>query len=78
MPTPPEAVGQVIRRRRRELGFSQEQLGELAGGVDQTYLSGIENGRRNPTLDVLWRLAGALAVPLSELISAAEAELEVR
>jgi transcriptional regulator with XRE-family HTH domain len=39
-----------------------------------TYISGIERGRRNPTLSVLGRLASALEMPLSDLLSRIESE----
>lgn len=57
--------------RRRELGLSQEELGYRCG-LDRTYVSGIERGVRNPTLKVVWRLAGGLDVEASELLRSAE------
>ncbi len=65
------AFGEAVRTRRGELGLSQEALGEKAC-LDQTYLSGIETGRRNPSLDVLVRLAAALELPLSTLVGRME------
>ena len=59
--------GASVRARRRGLGWSQERLAEAAG-LDQTYVSGIETGRRNPTLRVVLRLADALGWPPSELL----------
>lgn len=64
--------GLVVRRARRAAGLSQEGLAAVAG-LDRTYVSGLENGRRNPTLITLDRLANALGRPLSELIAEAEA-----
>ena len=60
------AFGEAVRTRRTELGLSQEALGERAR-LDQTYLSGIERGRRNPSLDVIVRLAAALDLSPGEL-----------
>jgi transcriptional regulator with XRE-family HTH domain len=37
--------------------------------IDLTYMGGIERGRRNPSLLVMARIANALAVPLSKLVS---------
>jgi transcriptional regulator with XRE-family HTH domain len=65
------ALGSAVLQRRRAQGLSQEDLGEVAG-VDRTYVSGLESGKRNPTLETLLRLCGALDVPLSELILEAE------
>ena len=36
-------------------------------GVSNAYLSGVENGHRNPTLDVIAALASALDVPVARL-----------
>ena len=41
------AFGQAIRELRTRTGLTQEQLGYRTG-LDQTYVSGIERGRRNP------------------------------
>jgi transcriptional regulator with XRE-family HTH domain len=65
------ALGSAVLKRRRAQGHSQEDLGEVAG-VDRTYVSGLESGKRNPTLETLLRLAAALEVPLSDLILEAE------
>lgn len=62
-----ERVGLNLQRLRREKGFSQE---ELAGrsGVHQTYLSGIEQGHKNPTVGMLAKLAKALDVDAEDLV----------
>jgi len=59
-------VGQNIRHIRVAQGISQERLA-YDSGVDRSYLGGVERGEENPTVDVLDRLATALAVHLSEL-----------
>ncbi len=64
-------LGEVIRRRRKAKRLTQEQLAELAGS-HWTYISEIENGRRNPGIDVLRRTAQGLETPLSRLIEEAE------
>jgi transcriptional regulator with XRE-family HTH domain len=56
-----QVIGENIRRRRLALGLSQERLAALIG-VEQSYLSGIEYGRRNPTAVTLWHVALALKV----------------
>jgi transcriptional regulator with XRE-family HTH domain len=53
---------------RRERGLSQEEVAHLAG-IHVTYLSGIERGKRNPSLKNLGRIAAALGVPVRELFS---------
>jgi transcriptional regulator with XRE-family HTH domain len=37
-------------------------------GVDRAYISGLETGRRNPTVVTLWHLAVALDVRIGELL----------
>lgn len=63
-------VARNVRAKREEAGLSQEELAHAAR-MHTTYLSGIENGRRNPTLDVIERLARALAVEPAELLAVA-------
>ncbi len=54
-------VGGNVKRLRKERGLTQENLAQDAGIVVR-YLSAIEAGRENPTVDVLGRLAAALGV----------------
>ena len=67
-----EAFGLAVRAVREELGWPQERLAEGAD-VDDTYVSGLERGRRNPTLRTQDRIATALGVPLASLVADAEA-----
>lgn len=59
-------VGLNVQALRRERGLSQEELAHRAA-MHQTYLSGIERGRRNPSILVLARLAEALGADLEDL-----------
>ena len=72
---PPSAItkrfGAVVRAYRLKAGFSQEALADLAA-LHVTYISLVERGRRNPTLDVANRIAAALKTPLGRLIDACE------
>jgi transcriptional regulator with XRE-family HTH domain len=52
-------VGLEIKRRRTELGFTQEEFADVSG-LHRTYISGIERGERNATLDVIFQIAKAL------------------
>jgi transcriptional regulator with XRE-family HTH domain len=58
--------GQAVRVHRERLGVSQEELAFRAG-IDRTYVSGIERGRRNPSLRSIDRLARALEIDLATL-----------
>jgi transcriptional regulator with XRE-family HTH domain len=66
-----KAFGAAVREARNALALSQEQFGYRAG-MDRTYVSGIERGARNPTAQVMWRIADALGEPLSDLVARAE------
>ena len=54
-------VGNNIKKYRKKLGLSQEELAEKAG-LHRTYIGGIERGERNITLDTLQLIAAALNV----------------
>lgn len=54
-------VGRNALRIRKERGLTQEQLAERSG-LSQQYISGLEQGRRNPTIVTLYELATALGV----------------
>jgi len=60
-------VGQNFARIRREKGLTQEQIEERSG-FSQQYLSGLERGRRNPTIITLYELSQALGVSHVELL----------
>lgn len=61
-------VGRNVRRQRIERGLTQEQLAERSG-FSQFYISGLENGRRNPTVVSLYELAQALGVSHVDLVT---------
>ncbi|AVH45670.1 helix-turn-helix domain-containing protein [Agrobacterium tumefaciens] len=64
-------VGHNFARLRREKGLTQEDI-ELRSGYSQQYLSGLERGRRNPTVITLYELAQALGVSHIELVTPEE------
>jgi CheY-like chemotaxis protein len=61
-------LGSVIKSRRTRLGLSQEALAERAD-LHRTYVTDIEGGTRNVTLESIAKLAGALGVTISELFA---------
>jgi transcriptional regulator with XRE-family HTH domain len=61
-------VGLNLQELRRTRGLSQEELADRAK-IHQTYLSGVETGRRNPSIMVLQRIAVALGSDIEELTS---------
>ncbi len=66
------ALGLAVKARRDELGITQEQLAHDAG-LHQRWVSNVENGKRNPSLGSLRRLAAGLELGASELLARAEA-----
>ncbi len=64
-------IGEVLAANLRRLRIARHRsLSELARatGMSKATLSSIENGRANPTVETLSGLAGALRVPISELL----------
>lgn len=67
----PKSFGLAVRRRREQLGWSQEEFAERAG-IHRTYVSSIELGKVSLGIEVANELAKALNMRLSTLIRAAE------
>ncbi len=68
-------LGEVIRDLRQEAGLSQVVFGEKCGFY-QTYLSRIENGSANPTINAIEVIADALDVSIFELMDAVKERME--
>lgn len=61
-------VGRNFARLRREKGLTQEEV-EARSGFSQQYLSGLEQGKRNPTVITIYELSQALGVNPADLIA---------
>jgi transcriptional regulator with XRE-family HTH domain len=61
-------LGKNVRRLRHQRKLTQEQLA-FEAEIDLTYVGGIERGKRNPSLLVMARIAKALSVPLTRLLT---------
>ena len=61
-----QRFGQCVRDLRDEAGLTQTEFAELCGFY-QTYLSRVENGRANPTLNAMEVIANALGLTVFEL-----------
>lgn len=69
MPTDPvEILANNIIRLRRQHGWSQERLAAECG-VHRTYIGAIERSECNPSLRTIERIAGALNVTVTQLLS---------
>ncbi|ALT77104.1 MAG: XRE family transcriptional regulator [Burkholderiaceae bacterium] len=63
----PPKVGATLQALRQAQGLSLDELSRRAG-VSKSMLSQIERNQANPTVAVVWRLANALRVELTELL----------
>lgn len=70
-PAPETAFGQVLRSARSDKNISQEELAFNAG-LDRTFISLLERGRRQPSLTTLIELARALGISASDLVARVE------
>ncbi|MFV4912831.1 helix-turn-helix transcriptional regulator [Microbacterium lacticum] len=61
-----------LRDLRQERGWGSQEAFAHHVELDRTYISGLERGRRNPTLDVIVKLARGLDTTPSELLSTVE------
>lgn len=62
-----ERFGKTIKMLRADAGMTQEQLGAKSG-VHPVFISGIERGKRNPTLTTIIKLAEAFGIDPSTLL----------
>ena len=62
-----ELVGRNVLKIRTQKGLTQERFSEISG-FSQQYISGLEKGKRNPTIVTLYELAKALGVSHMDLI----------
>lgn len=60
--------GRNLARCRERAGLSQEELGYRAG-LHRTAIGLLERGARTPRIDTIVRLAGAVSVPVSDLLA---------
>lgn len=66
-------VGERIKKRRVELGWTQDQLAQKAG-ISKSFLSDLENGKRSVSADNLLDIARVLSLSLDYLMKGEEPE----
>lgn len=66
-------VGERIKKRRNELGWTQDQLAQKAG-ISKSFLSDLENGKRSVSADNLLDIARVLSLSLDYLMKGTEPE----
>jgi transcriptional regulator with XRE-family HTH domain len=59
--------GLEVKRRRIELGLTQEAFADVSN-LHRTYVSSIERGGRNPTLDIIFQIARGLQCQPASLL----------
>jgi transcriptional regulator with XRE-family HTH domain len=69
-------IAAALRKCREVRGISQSTLAKEAG-ISASYLSQLENGKRDPKLTLLTRLANALGIPVAILFFLAADEKEL-
>lgn len=67
---PKKIVGHNIKRLRTQAGLSQEELAYRAK-LHRTYISSIERGERNVSVENIFAIAEALKVPPGDLLNPA-------
>jgi transcriptional regulator with XRE-family HTH domain len=67
-------LGEILREAREKAGLSQEQLAFRAG-LDRTYVSQLENDKKSPTVETLFRLCGAMKASPAAVIGRLERRL---
>src|SRR5205823_1649913 len=66
-------VGERIKKRRTELGWTQDQLAQKAG-ISKSFLSDLENGKRSVSADNLLDIARVLSLSLDYLMKGEDTE----
>lgn len=63
-----QKVGQRVRELRKERNLSQESLA-YRSEVDRTYMTDVENGRRNISIEILEKIVAALQISFSDFFN---------
>lgn len=71
------AFGEQLRDLRRAQGWSSQEAFAHHLGLDRTYVSGIERGARNPTLDIIVQLSHGLGLRPVELLATLDSRCPV-
>jgi transcriptional regulator with XRE-family HTH domain len=60
--------GLRIKELRQSQGLSQEALA-LKAGIDRTYMTSVENGKRNVSIQNIYKIVQSLNIPLNEFFT---------
>lgn len=64
-------LGAVLRKAREDAKLTQEQV-SVAARINRSYISQLENDKKSPTVDLLFRICDAIGCKASSLIAAVE------
>jgi len=67
--------GLVLKQQREKAGFSQEYIA-LQSGLDRSFVSMLERGKRQPSLLTICHLSKALSIKPSEMVALVEESLD--
>ena len=70
-----EAFGEAIKKLRKSMRFSQEELA-VESGLDRSFISLLECGHQQPPLITIMQLAKALHISASQLIASVEENMQ--
>ncbi|MCX7705301.1 MAG: helix-turn-helix transcriptional regulator [bacterium] len=63
-----KTIGQSIRKIRKSLGLTQEEL-SVKTGINPSFLSHIERGTKKASIETIYKIANALEVPVQKIFS---------
>jgi transcriptional regulator with XRE-family HTH domain len=68
--------GRILKESRKRAGLSQEALA-LECKIDRTYISLLERGKRQPTLNMLFKISKVLNVPAHKMVEQIEEQTKL-
>jgi len=68
-----KAFGKNLKKLRKAKGLTQQQLGDLAN-INYKFYGDVERGLKNPSSVVIYKLANALGVSVSEILKVEECQ----
>lgn len=62
-----KTIGENLRAQRKEKNLSQQQLADLAGKIDRSKISDIENGKEDFLFSTLLKICAAMDIDIDKL-----------
>lgn len=64
-----KVIGNFLKKKRKEKKLTQLQLAELAGKIDRSKISDIENGKEDFLFSTLLKLCEALDISITDILT---------